>query len=113
MTVGEVLRLIFGGIFILFIPGLAWSYVFFLRKKIDWIERLGLSFGLSIALVPLAVFWLHWLFDMKIDLTSTSLTVVGLMVIAAAIIIIRQRGWGSAAIEKLKTSLVRNRKSPD
>ena len=66
MTALEVLRLIFGGLFVLFVPGFAWSYVFFKRKNIDGIERIALSFGLSIALVPLSVFWLNWLFDMKI-----------------------------------------------
>ena len=103
MTAWEIVRLIFGGIFILFIPGLAWSYVFFLRKNIDWIERFALSFGLSIALVPLSVFWLNWLFDMKITLLSTSLTVCGLVVIAVVLILARKYSWGNSTYNKLKT----------
>jgi uncharacterized membrane protein len=108
MTVLDVLRLIFGGIFALFAPGLAWSYVFFARKQIDGIERLALSFGLSIALVPLAVFWLNWLFDMKITLLSTSLTVTGLIIIAVALIFARKYGWWQSALSKLKPYLKRN-----
>lgn len=113
MTAVEVLRLIFGGLFVLFIPGLAWSYVFFLRKNIDWIERIALSFGLSIALVPLSVFWLNWLFDMKITLLSTSLTVCGLVVIAAVLILARKYGWGNRTYIKLKAVFSRSRKSQD
>jgi len=57
----EVLRITFGSTFVLFIPGLFWSFVFFGKGEIDIIERIALSFGLSIALVPLAVFWLNWI----------------------------------------------------
>ena len=113
MTAWEILRLIFGGLFVLFIPGLAWSYVFFLRKNIDWIERLALSFGLSIALVPLSVFWLNWLFDMKINLLSTLLTVVGLVVIAAILIAARKYGWGSSIFNKMKTVFTHSEKNRD
>ena len=113
MTAWEIVRLVLGGVFILFIPGLAWSYVFFLRKNIDWIERFALSFGLSIALVPLSIFWLNWLFDMKITLLSTFLTVCGLVVIAAALILARKYGWGNNALNKLKTVFSRSRKSQE
>jgi uncharacterized membrane protein len=108
MTAWEALRMIFGGIFVLFIPGFAWSYVFFLRKKIDWIERLALSFGLSIALVPLSVFWLNWLFDMRITLLNTSLTVCGLVVIAAVLILARRYGWANIFAGKIKAYLKRD-----
>ncbi|MGD9143583.1 MAG: DUF1616 domain-containing protein [Dehalococcoidia bacterium] len=108
MTFLEGLRLVFGGIFILFAPGFAWSYVFFARKKIEWIERLALSFGLSIALVPLAVFWLNWLFDMKITLLSTSLTVAGTIVIAGIWLLARKYGWGNIFVSRIKACLKRN-----
>jgi uncharacterized membrane protein len=113
MTAGEILRMIFGGLFVLFIPGLAWSYVFFLRKNIDWIERVTISFGLSIALVPLSVFWLNWVFDMKITLLSTSLTVCGLIVIAVFFILARKFGWGTTAFNKIKTLFSRSRKEQE
>ena len=60
------------------------------RGKIDEIERIALSFGLSIALVPLAVFWLNWIFKVKINLINTSLVILGLMGIAAGILCVRR-----------------------
>lgn len=71
----NVLRIIFGSIFILFLPGYFWSFAFFNKGKIDLIERIALSFGLSIALVPLTVFYLNYLFKVKINLPNVSLVV--------------------------------------
>jgi uncharacterized membrane protein len=102
MTFLEGLRLVFGGIFVLFAPGFVCSYVFFRRRKIYWIERLALSFGLSIALVPLAVFWLNWLFNMKITLLSTSLTVIGLIFISGIFLMARKYGWGNQLFGKIR-----------
>ena len=86
----EILRVILGSAFVLFLPGFVWSYVFFEKGKIDEIERIALSFGLSIALVPLAVFWLNWIFKVKINLINTSLVILGLMGIAAGILYVRR-----------------------
>ena len=82
MSVLDGFRIFFGSVFVLVVPGLAWSYVLFARRQIDHIERVALSFGLSVALVPLAVFWLNWLFQMKITLLNTSLVVCGLTAVA-------------------------------
>jgi len=103
MAILDGLRLFFGGLFVLFLPGLAWSYVFFARKNIDWIERVALSFGLSIALVPLCVFWLNWLFHMKITLLNTSLTVCGLIIIAGVYILARRSSRAKDAASRLKS----------
>ncbi|MHA1833612.1 MAG: DUF1616 domain-containing protein, partial [Candidatus Baldrarchaeia archaeon] len=43
----ELIRVVLGSIFVLFIPGFAWSYMFFGKGEIDLIERIALSFGLS------------------------------------------------------------------
>ncbi len=49
-----VIRIALGLIFILFLPGYALIAALFPSgKSIDWIERLALSFGLSIAVTPL------------------------------------------------------------
>lgn len=57
----ESFRVIFGSAYVLFLPGWVWSFVFFDGKsrKVDLIERIALSFALSIAIVPLAVFYLN------------------------------------------------------
>jgi uncharacterized membrane protein len=105
MDVLEVLRLFFGGIFILFVPGFAWSYVFFARKNIDWIERVALSFGLSIALVPLTVFWFNFLFQVKVTLLNTCLVVCGLIAVPVLYILITRSAWGKNATSRVKSAL--------
>ena len=103
MNVLEGFRIFFGSVFILFVPGFAWSYVFFARRNIDWIERVTLSVGLSIAVVPLAVFWFNWLFDVKITLLNTSLIVCGLTVLALACVWARKHSWAIHSAEKAKS----------
>ena len=58
MTFLQILRIIFGSIYVLFIPGFIFTYVFFKKedKEIDWLERITLSLALSIAIVPLTIF---------------------------------------------------------
>ena len=101
MNILEILRMLLGSLFILFVPGLAWSYVFFTRKNIDWIGRVALSFGLSIALVPISLFWLNWLFHMKITLLSVSATVGGLTVSAMIYTLVKR---DKRVINRLKSA---------
>lgn len=75
----EIIRIIFGSVFVLFLPGFAWSFVFFAREEIDWIERIALSFGLSIAMVPLAVFWLNYFLGVNINLLNVSTVILALI----------------------------------
>jgi len=89
--VTEVLRIIVGSIFVFFLPGFAWSYVFFKKNEIDVIERIVLSFGLSIAIVPLTIFWLNFLFEIRITFVNISAVVVSLTIIAFVISSVRSR----------------------
>jgi len=78
----EVLRIVFGSIFVLFLPGFALSWIFFPDKtEIDWIERIALAFGLSIAVVPLAVFYLNYLFGVKINIQNVAIIIATIIVI--------------------------------
>ena len=104
MTIVEIIRAIFGGLFLLFVPGFAWSYVFFARKNINGIERVALSFGLSVALVPLTVFWLNFMFQVKVTLVNTCLVVCGLTVIPAVYFLIKRSSWGENAASRLKSA---------
>lgn len=79
------LRAAFGVIFVLFLPGLAWSYVFF-KKEIDAAERMTLNFGLSIALPTLAIFYLNRYFGMKITAFNSFLTIIAICAIAIGIL---------------------------
>lgn len=96
LTSLESFRIIFGSIYVLFIPGFIISFIFFPKTKgfdsksdekegIDWIERIALSFALSIAIVPLAVFYLN-LTGIKINLLNSFLTILGIIFISSIIL---------------------------
>ena len=75
----ELLRIPIGSVFVLFLPGYAWSFVFFKKGEIDLIERIAVSFGLSIAIVPLVVFWLNWLLTIRINIVTVTAVILGLI----------------------------------
>jgi uncharacterized membrane protein len=50
---------VLGAVYVLLVPGLVLSFAFFPRGRIDIIERVALSFALSIAVVPLTAFYLN------------------------------------------------------
>src|SRR3989338_11336996 len=94
----ESFRIVFGSIYVLFLPGFIISFIFFPKTKkfddeneekekgaIDWIERIALSFALSIAIVPLAVFYLN-LIGIRINLLNSFLTILGIIVISLMIL---------------------------
>ena len=107
MSVLDILRMIFGGIFVLFVPGFCWSFIFFKRKSIDLIERIALSAGLSITLVPLTVFWLNWIFDMRITELSVILTVSVLSILAIILYKTKTQIFISNIIDKVKNKIFR------
>ncbi|MDP1728986.1 MAG: DUF1616 domain-containing protein [archaeon] len=95
----ESLRIVFGSVFVLFLPGFIISYIFFPKTKafeseekeaIDWIERIALSFALSIAIVPLMVFYLN-LIGIKINTINTSLIILGIMIISSAVLHLKNK----------------------
>jgi len=105
----ESFRIVFGSVFVLFLPGFILSYVFFPFSKpfdekengedkkgeeseignaIDWLERFALSFALSIAIVPLVVFYLN-LVGIRINLFDVFLEILGIIIFS--ILILRYR----------------------
>jgi len=50
-----------------------------------WIERIALSFALSIAVVPLVVFYLN-LIGVKINLLNSFLTILGIIAVSLGIL---------------------------
>jgi len=95
MDVIESIRIVLGAIFILFLPGLSWSFVFFKKEEIDWIERTALSFGLSIALVTLFVFWLNYLFRMGVNFLNVTLVVIILTIIPVVYVKYGEQRFGA------------------
>ena len=101
----ESLRIVFGSLYVLFLPGYIISYIFFPKSKpfeddnkkkdeessdaIDFLERIALSFALSIAVVPLAVFYLN-LVGVKINLLNSFLTILGIIIISIIILIFKK-----------------------
>jgi len=83
-------RIAFGSLLILFLPGFALAELFFEKREIDAIERIALSFALSIAAVPLAMFYLNYLAGMKINRTNVVLTVSEIIIISLVIKILRR-----------------------
>jgi uncharacterized membrane protein len=71
----KILRIVFGSIFILFLPGYRLTLSFFTGKEIDWLERFALSFALSISVVPLLTFYVN-LIGVKITQLNVFLIVV-------------------------------------
>ncbi len=80
----QYFRIIAGSVYVLFLPGFILTYVFFGRREIDAIERIALSFGLSIAVVPLAIFSLNQVFNMSIT-TFSSVAVIGGIIVLGLI----------------------------
>jgi len=79
------IRAILGFILVFFLPGFAWTLVFFSGKQINIIERLALSFGLSIATVTLSIFALNRLIGMSITGSNAVLVTIAVIIIPMVI----------------------------
>jgi uncharacterized membrane protein len=78
-----VIRALLGFVIVFFLPGFAWTLVFFRQLRV--IERVALSFGLSIALVTLSIFALNVVFGVRINGLNSLLIIVIITVIPLAI----------------------------
>jgi uncharacterized membrane protein len=83
-----VFRWVLGSVFVLFIPGyVAVEALFPKSRELDGIERLALSVGLSLALVPLVGLLLNYTpWGIRLDPIMVSLTIltIGLALVAFA-----------------------------
>lgn len=84
----KILDIGISALYVLFIPGFLASYIFFGLGKIDVIERLALSFALSISLVPLIVFYTN-LAGLKISLDSVYFQILAIILIETAVLIFK------------------------
>ena len=84
----STVRAILGFILLFFVPGFAWTFVFF--SRINIIERIALSFGLSIAAVTLSITVLHVLFGMRITGANSLLTVIVITIIALVVYLLKR-----------------------
>lgn len=80
-----IVRAILGFILVLFLPGFAWTFVFFKRININLIERVTLSFALSIVLVTLSLLLLNVLIGIEITGFNSTLTIIVITILPVVI----------------------------
>ncbi len=90
-----IIRAILGFILVFFLPGFAWTLVFF--RQINVIERVTLSFGLSIVVVTLSLLLLNRLIGISITGFNSVLVIVAITILPALVyylnrLIKRRRG---------------------
>ena len=85
LPIFQSFRIVFGSFYVLFLPGFFITHVFFKKDDFDVIERVTLSFTLSIAIVPLIVFYLN-LLGVKITALSIFLEVLLIILVPCLII---------------------------
>ncbi len=78
------IRVILSFILVFFLPGFAWTLVFFSRRQINIVERLALSFGLSIAMVTLSIFALNRLIGIRITGVNAFLIIIAVTIVPVA-----------------------------
>ena len=80
-----VIRAILGFILVFFLPGFVWTLVFFSSRQINILERVVLSFGLSIAVVTLSIFALNSLMEVSISGSNAVLIIIAVTIIPVVI----------------------------
>ncbi len=80
LGLSQSFRLVFGSVFMLFLPGFIVTWILWGKKTISPIERFVLSLVFSIAIVPLVVFLLNK--------TGVLITSANIIIIVAAILLI-------------------------
>lgn len=110
LSIFEGIRITIGSFYVLFLPGFVISWIFFPKTKkfeddgdknnkrelsaekgvIDWIERIALSFALSIAIVPLAVFYLN-LIGIRINTLNSFFTILSIILVSLGILYLKSK----------------------
>ena len=76
------IRGLLGFILVFFLPGFVWTLVFF--RQINVIERIALSFGLSIAVVTLSLLALNKLIGISITAFNSVLIIIAVTIAPVA-----------------------------
>ena len=86
---------ILGGLFLFFIPGMAWCLLFFGKEKLNVLELVALSIALSISLSTLSIFFLNLWLEVKITLINA-----GIILFVLTLIPVFIRIWKSMIAKK-------------
>ena len=81
-------RALLGFILVFFLPGFAWTLVFF--RQVNVVERLVLSFGLSIAVVVLSILFLNRLIGMRVTGFNSLLIIIFVTVVPVVFYYLRR-----------------------
>jgi len=81
MVILDIFRAVFGLVFVLFLPGYFCSILLFPKKEVDILERIILSFCLSLAIVSPLLFFLNKIIDIKINLINCFSVISSIIVI--------------------------------
>jgi len=85
------LRAIVAVILIFFLPGFAWSFIFFTREQVNRLERFVLSIGLSIAMVTVSMYALNLVLDVKVSGTNAVIDILAMTFIAVVFYQVKKR----------------------
>lgn len=80
-----LIRAILGFILIFFLPGFAWTLVFFKGRQINVVERVVLSLGLSIAVVTLSILFMNVVAGIKINATNSVVIIIAIVIIPVVV----------------------------
>ncbi len=86
-----VVRALIGTLLVFFVPGFAWTFVFF--KKLQFIERLVFSVALSIALVTLTIVFTNIVFRVRITGLNSIFIIVFLTLIPLVVYYASKHNW--------------------
>ena len=78
------LREVIAFLLVFFLPGFCWTLFLFSKRQINRLERIALSFGLSISLVTLIIYAANRIWKIKITGTN-SLFIILLLILVALV----------------------------
>ena len=84
------LRMTLGVILVFLLPGLCWTLVFFRGRQVNMVERIALSFGISIAMVTLLIFVMNRVAGVAINGVSSLAAIAVLIVVPLAYYCVRR-----------------------
>ena len=84
----SAVRAILGVILVFFLPGFAWTFVFF--RQLIIIERIALAIGLSIALVTLGIIATNILLGIRITGSNALVIILVLTIVPVVIYYLRR-----------------------
>jgi len=96
-----VIRAVLGIILVFFLPGFAWTLVFF--RQINVIERIALSFGLSMAVIILSVLFLNMMVGGRITGFNSALIIIAGTIIPLAFYYLSRLARGRESRENRKS----------